>query len=233
MFVSAAFTVGGTVDIVARRYTPSGGWEAPVPLEDSPAGILDPRVAIDADGNAIALWRQSGAYVARRYDAGDAAWSTTTVTIQTDSSGSSLAADDDAEIAFTANGSALAVGHAFTGSQLVWAAEYAPGPGGTEGTWTTGIVLDPVWAAGGPNFDINSNGDGIAVWPAQPGSEETRYKRYVAGVGWDASYTLLPGFTDTDHRPWAMAAEGGALFAVSSVYEPGFSDTVVIATRVQ
>jgi hypothetical protein len=231
-FVTIESPVGGSLDAMARRFTPGGAWEAPEPIEDSGVAPIDARVAIDADGNAMALWRQSGVYVARRYDAGDAEWSDNTETIQNDSSGASLATDDDAEIAFAADGRALAVGHAVVGDHLVWAAEYEPGPGGTEGTWTTGTILDTVWPAGGPNFDINDAGDGIALWAAQPGLDETRYKRYVAGVGWDASYALVPGLTDTDNRPWAVATETGALFAVSSFFD-GVSNTVVVATRIQ
>jgi hypothetical protein len=176
----------------------------------------------------MALWRQNGSYQARRYDAGDGEWSDTTVPLQADSSGASLATDNMGAVAFVADGRAFAVAHAYTSGHLVWAAEYTPGAGGTEGTWAEPVILDTVWPSGGVGFGVNANGDGIAVWPGAPGSNETRYKRLAPGTGWDASVSFLVGFDDEDRQPFAAASSAGALFAISSN-----AQTAVVVTRVQ
>jgi hypothetical protein len=90
------------------------------------------------------------------------------------------------------------------------------------------VILDTVWPSGGVAFGANASGDGIAVWPGAPGSNETRYKRLAPGTGWDASVSFLTGFTDEDRQPYAAASPAGALFAISSG-----AQSAVVVSRVQ
>jgi hypothetical protein len=49
---------GTTVDIWSNRYTPSRGWRSPERIEANEGGSLKPKVAVDAEGNAVAVWTQ-------------------------------------------------------------------------------------------------------------------------------------------------------------------------------
>jgi hypothetical protein len=58
LFVFADIADGGPMDMVYRRFTVAGGWTAAVALETNESGPTDyPWVAIDAAGNAVAVWR--------------------------------------------------------------------------------------------------------------------------------------------------------------------------------
>src|SRR5437764_713321 len=51
----------GTADsIYANRYLAGQGWGTPTPIETGINGADIPRVAIDGNGNAIAIWQQKG-----------------------------------------------------------------------------------------------------------------------------------------------------------------------------
>lgn len=51
---------GGTrVDLYAAEYTPGTGWGEPRLLETRDEPVSAPRVGVDAEGNALAVWRQS------------------------------------------------------------------------------------------------------------------------------------------------------------------------------
>jgi len=47
------------LSIWASRYTPAGGWGAPQPISDGTNTAQNPQIAVDTDGNAIAVWQQS------------------------------------------------------------------------------------------------------------------------------------------------------------------------------
>jgi hypothetical protein len=72
---------GGSVSLWAGRYQPGSGWSVPVMLQRErarPRNPREPQVALDAQGNAIAIWEQfdgvgSGIW-ASRYDA-ERGWS--------------------------------------------------------------------------------------------------------------------------------------------------------------
>lgn len=146
--------------IVANRYDPISGWGAPVivsPLvtpswPGSHAG--SPSVALDAAGNAMAVWTQgnigNGLVYAARYAAGSG-WSVPQL-IQTGSQVST-----GPKVVVDANGNALAV-WALNGS-TVYANRYLVGTG-----WQGAQLL----GYGNPNVAINDSGSGIITWQAPP-----------------------------------------------------------------
>lgn len=154
-------------DIAAARFTPGGGWTAPVLVESHPLSATQPRVALDEDGRAVAVWRQdNGTYSAigtARQVPPDGAWVSFRL-FEADDSGNAR----DPEIAVDVNGEALAV---FT-QQVV----ELGGPGVTENVYSHRIGLQDTSASGpvfvaskfGGNSDpqlvIGSGGAATAVW---------------------------------------------------------------------
>lgn len=49
---------GTSYDIWSNRHTPTGGWSMPVRIETGTGSSIDPQLAIDGNGNALAVWSQ-------------------------------------------------------------------------------------------------------------------------------------------------------------------------------
>jgi hypothetical protein len=73
-------TVGGVVNIYANRFNSGTGlWSGPVILETGAGDAVDPQVAMDRDGNAVAVWTQAdtSAYLriySNRYNVATGLW---------------------------------------------------------------------------------------------------------------------------------------------------------------
>jgi hypothetical protein len=220
-------SVSGTNQVLARRFTPGGGWDDAEIIASvySPAGV-----GIDDAGNGLVMWRQSNAWRTRRYDAEDGTWSPTPATIQADESGLSLGVDDDVDLRMRPDGTAVAGGHAFTGGggHIVWAAEYTPDPMGGDGTWGTPVTLEAV-QSGGTSIATSPDGTTLAIWNGPNASDALRWKAYRPGIGWDATIgSVTP--VDEFNRPHAAIAANGSLFATTVRFG---TTSLVLGTRME
>ena len=175
-------TDGTRYNIWANRYTAGTGWGTAGLIETDNAGnAAYPRIAIDPNGNAIAVWNQYDGtrwnIWANRYAAGTG-WGTAGL-IETDNAGDAYYP----KIAFDSNGNAIAVWNQSDGTRYnIWANRYVAGTG-----WGTAGLIEINNA--GDSFEsqiaFDSKGNAIAVWRKNDG---TRYNiwsnRYVAGTGW-------------------------------------------------
>ena len=111
--------------IWANRYTPGSGWGTPEVIETANAGdATHPKIAMDADGNVLAVWRRSvdGRFSTRtnRYIPGSG-WSKAAALNEYGNTG----VDDHPQIAMNASGNAVAVWQQSDGTrQKVWVASY-------------------------------------------------------------------------------------------------------------
>ena len=97
----------GTIsNIWANRYTAGTGWGSAEPLETNGFYADFPRVAVDASGNAMAVWNQYRSHYFNRYVSGTG-WSIAALVIA--GSTSTNEPTQAARFAFDANGNALAV----------------------------------------------------------------------------------------------------------------------------
>lgn len=207
--------LSGTNQVLVRRFTPAGGWDAAVPVASvySPSGV-----GIDDAGNGLVLWRDSGSWRTRRWDAEDETWSLTTQPVQADQSGLSLGVDDDVDLRMRPDGTAVAGGHAFVGSaHSVWAAEFTPDPLGGEGTWGTPVTLEAV-QSGGTSISTTPDGTTLAIWTGPNASDALRWKAYRPGVGWDATIGVVTPVEEFN-RPHGAVAADGSLFAVTQRFD--------------
>jgi hypothetical protein len=131
---------------------------------DNAGNAYNPQIALDASGNAIAVWKQyDGArdnIWANRYTAGSG-WGSAQL-IETDA-GWALGP----QIAFDSNGNAIAVWQQYDGTRYnIWANRYTAGSG-----WGSAqlIETDAGWA-GDPQIAFDSNGNAIAVWYQSDGA---------------------------------------------------------------
>ena len=196
-------------NINSNRYTVGPGWGTAAPIETDNAGsAYAAKIAIDTNGNALAVWYQSDGtrnnIWSNRYTIG-VGWGAAAV-IETDITGYDYAP----QIAIDANGNALAVWSQLTsiGGYNIWTNRYTAGTG-----WGTAAILEP--AAGSvfdpPQLAFDANGNALAVWYK---NLKIWSNRYIVGTGWG---TAEPIETDnsagtSSPRPQiAFDANGNAL----------------------
>ena len=166
-------------NIWANRYIPGTGWEWAEPIETDTGDALNPQIAIDANGNAIAVWRQSDGIRSNiwtnRYTASTDSWSDAEL-IETDDTGSAW----NQQIAIDASGNAIAVWQQSDGSRdNIWTNRYIPNFG-----WGSAQLIETsTGSAQDPKIAFDANGNAIAVWRQWDG---TRYNiwanRYTAST---------------------------------------------------
>ena len=175
----------GTGSVWANRYTAGTGWGTAARVETgntSSAG--PPQIAIDASGNALAVWdRFDGGsrnnIWANRYTASTNTWGTAAL-IETGNAGTA----GSPQIAVDANGNGVAVWPYFDGARYdIMATHYSA----DTNTWGPAAISLTAGAGSGnaPQIAFDSTGNAVAVWTQQTG---TRYdiwaNRYTASTGW-------------------------------------------------
>jgi len=152
--------------ILAATLPFGGTWSEPV-VVSSPTGCtpFDPQIAIDSQGNAVAVWQQPT--TASHYDIYAStlpfglSWTTPFII----SDGESDA--QVPQIVVDASGNAVAIWHGYeSGFRIIQAATLPFG-----GTWEPLISLSAIGQnAFNPHFAINSKGYAVAVWTRFNGS---------------------------------------------------------------
>ncbi len=205
---------GSRYDITANRYVTGIGWGAVERIEtDDTGNSMDPQVAVDGDGNAVAVWRQSDGtstnLVANRFTVGTG-WGTAEP-IETETGEVRFP-----RVAMDADGNAVAVWRQLSNSaQNTWANYYQQGVG-----WTGAVLIetDSAGMVDTPQVAMSANGTAVAVWGQDDGF--FRYNiwanRFVPGVGWGLATSIdTRNYSDAGtgaHSPQvAMDASGNAI----------------------
>jgi hypothetical protein len=201
---------GTRFNILANRFTPTGGWGTATLIEtDNTGAAIAPQIAFDASGNALAVWRQNdgtrhNAWANRFTPAGG--WGTATL-IETNNSGNAY----NVQIAMNASGNAMAVWSQFSGSvqDNIWANRYTPGTG-----WGTAELLEGLSAdASNPQIALDANGNAIAVWIQLDGIRWSIWaSRFTPADGWGAAALIETDNTGLAYWPQiAFDASGNAM----------------------
>jgi hypothetical protein len=162
------------------------GWGIATTIETESGNVEAADVAMDPEGNAIAVWAQRpGPWIwANRYVPG-VGWGTAEVISGTP--GGSFP-----RVAMDAAGNAIAVWSDFddpNGTPSIWANRYERRAGwGTSGT----IETDPTWA-GSLDLAVNPGGVALVTWVHDDGNRSSAWwNRYVPGAGWGTANLLGP-----------------------------------------
>ena len=205
---------GTRYNIWANRYTAGIGWGTAALIETDDTGdAFDPRIAIDAGGNALVVWVQDGgprrSIVASRYTAAANTWSTA-VLIETDDTGSAW----KPKIAIDANGNALAVWAQDDGTEnSVFANRYTA----SSNTWGTAVAIETDnvigHSASEPQIAVDANGNALAVWAQSDGIRDSIWaNRYTAGSGWGTAALIETDDAGAAYTPKiAIDATGNAM----------------------
>jgi|GEM_PF-3848220 len=177
--------------VYARRYNATTmTWGGVTVLMDTTLGDdgLNPSVAVDQLGNAIAVWQQADRIYARRYYVTTNLWDINIVTIDNASGGS-----DFPQIAMDSNGGAIAV---WQQDFRVYARRYTF----SSGTWDTAQTLDNGLgvSADYPRIAMDSGGNAIVSWKQENTDFDVYINQYTAGVGWSGPVFISAGSDDID-----------------------------------
>ncbi len=172
MTVWEQYEYDGTYNIAANRYTAATNtWGAAQVIETDTFRTRDPQIAIDANGNALAVWvHLDGVYsiAANRYTAATDTWGAAAL-IETDNADNA----DSPQIAIDANGNGLAVWQhgGSAGTTDIWANRFIAGTGAGSG-WGTAARIESNNAgnAGLPQIAFDATGNAWAVWYQAVGS---------------------------------------------------------------
>lgn len=184
----------------------AGSWEAPVSLTTPGEFVISPRIAVDAHGEAVAVWELHAeewmVQVATRPP--DGVW-TEPVTIA--HTGSQL---PSARVFSDAAGAALATWIGTNGADEV--VQSAAKPAG--GDWGTPEVISPDGQnEAGVSVGFDAHADAVAVWQANiDGTERVEGASRPSGGPWQAP-VLLSGEPEAYAPSLSVDAQGDAIAA--------------------
>jgi hypothetical protein len=182
---------GDRSSIFSKRQDVSGNWGDPLPVErQDDANAFAPRVAVDMDGNAIAVWEQETSdspsrIFANRYLVSDGSWQINPVPIDVEEAGRAL----QPQISVDADGDALAVWVQSEGDLAgVWGNRCAAG-----GDWDGPVPIGPLGLGEPrqPHLASNPAGEALAVWVQFDRVQESIWSnRYTPRRGWAKSESI-------------------------------------------
>lgn len=188
---------GTRSNLWARAFTPLGGWAAPVLVESSTESASSPALAVDADGNATAVWTQfDGArhnlWGSRFTPLGG--WNGPTL-VETSNSGSA----SQQVVVVDSNGIATTLWSQFDGAQInLWSNRHVPLTGwGTPEIVKADVPLPYHQAAVDPAGNVT-----VAWGQADVAGSSLWANRYVPGTGWGPG-----GAIETDNTGGVYLAE--------------------------
>jgi len=172
---------GVNINTVANRYTAGSGWGSAEIIDSENLGDVttyDTWIAASANGDAIAVWRQSNGTLfniwANRYDAASGLWGGAVKIENMD-----VNHTFSPRIAMDSSGNATAVFSYYDGSsQRIYANRYVAGSG-----WSGAVPIDDnPGSTGYPWVSLDDNGNAVVIW--QDNGISIGANRYTAGSGW-------------------------------------------------
>jgi hypothetical protein len=189
---------GQRFNIWANRKTVGSGWGIAQLIETDNAGsAYNPRVAVDSQGNAVAVWQQSDGQhsriAANRYMVGTG-WSTA----QWIDAPNTLEAHAP-QVSFDSQGNAIAVWQHKEGKRTRIAANRMVAGAG----WgVAGPTENGKGYASAPHIASDAQGHLVALWQLQGAKNTTVHtKRYFAGTGWGSDQLVKTAGTDAAYPP--------------------------------
>jgi len=201
----------------SARYTPGAGWTIATVINGGMDTVTYARIAMNGNGNAIAIWRQGDGYRYNRYSPATG-WETAS---ELDNCVYVLGEGFPPKVVMDDDGNAVAVWSCLAGTMK--ANRYVPGTGWEEETLLDpspiGLLVpgpDPIQMAmdGGGNAIVAWNeligGNGLPIIP------KVYAKRYVPGEGWGNKESVISEvYVGTAFPTIAMSPGGNAVVAWS------------------
>ncbi len=205
--VAIWYRSNGVNTIIQEATLPFGGaWTAPVDLSDLGQNAINPQVAIDPTGNAIAVWQRSNGVdfvIQTRTLPFGGAW-TPTVDISTPSPDT-----DNPHVAIDADGNAVFVWHRSDGANAIIQSRTLP----FGGVLTPTVDLSAAGEdADNPQVSIGANGSAVAIWERFDGANTIIQARTLLfGGAWTSTVDLSSPGQDAAGPQVAVDSDGNAI----------------------
>jgi len=213
--------------IWANRFTAGVDWGDAAPVDTSVQTLLAPQVAIDAKGNAIAVWERvddsaGHSDIWSKHQTPTGYW-TGAQPVEVDDRGNAWYP----QIASDAEGNAIAVWQQQTDSERfdIYANRYLAS---TE-KWGDAMLIETEDAGGAerPQVAIDEDGNAIAVWVQLGGDRAGIWSnRYLSGVGWEGAKPIGPTGLGSTRAPQIASDPEGNAVAVWVQFDGVHQDSV-------
>jgi Bacterial Ig-like domain len=181
-------------DIFASRYTPSSGWSQAQEIDAEPVRTaVNPVIAMNPSGNAVAVWAQNDGTRANIWAntyAPSTGWATPEL-IETNNKGTA----NNPRIAMDSKGNAHVVWIQSEGvwgfDDSIWANIYRPGLG-----WSVAFPIEnELPEAYSPDISVDGSGNAMAIWTqiemvGNQGTSHVWANRYTPSSGWGAAQPI-------------------------------------------
>jgi hypothetical protein len=207
-------------NLMVGRYTASGGWGKANEIASAVAGRpMDPKIAMDAQGNAMLVWAEHDGtrsnIWAKRF-AVNGGWGNQE-RIES-ASGTAF----DAQVAMDAQGNAIAVWTQREGArEVIWSNRYA-----INGGWGVAVRVETDADSGGySQIAMNAAGSAVAVWQRFSGTGNGLWANtWSTNGGWGAQELVANALGYVSGSAVAMDATGNAMAIWSDLYRDSGGD---------
>jgi hypothetical protein len=174
--------------VKAARYLPQGGWQAPQTIDDSFDNVIadsPPKVAMDAAGNAIAVWHQGNSIYYNVFST-SGGWGTATAV---DTNGVSSTFPADIRLVMTASGRAVTTWR--SGIFAMKSMQYTPGAGFSAPEVVNPYAIDT-------SLGLDADGNAVVVyvapdrWPNPTTGLDVYSRRLAWGGAWSDPAAIEP-----------------------------------------
>ena len=191
--------------IWSNRFTPTSGWSGPERVDGHEDNASNPQIAMDGQGNAIAVWEHIAGRTTNIWSnrfTPSSGWGTP-VRIDSMEDGGHRAWFP--QVAFDAQGRALAVWFEWTG---IWSNRCVP-----SGEWgTPERISDELNGISAPSLAVSSRGVAMAGWHRWDGERNNLWvRRFLPSSGWEAPELIEEGDGTAYSPALAMDEHGRAI----------------------
>ena len=197
----------GSSVVVQGASRPAGGsWQTPVNLSEAGENALAPQIAIDAQGDAVAVWERSDGSSVIVQGASRPAGGSWQAPVNLSEAGENAG---EPEVAVDAHGDAVAVWERSDGSSVI--VQGASRPAG--GSWQTPVKLSEAGQDGfAPQVALDPQDDAVAVWACFNGSNViVQGASRPAGGSWQTPVNLSEAGQEAFTPQVAVDAQGDAV----------------------
>lgn len=204
---------GARNNIWANRFD-NGGWGTAELIQEDQAGDASaPQIAINDDGQALAVWQQSNGsglkIWANRFNG--SVWGTEVMIQPSEDAGSgNVVTSSLPKIVLDTNGRGLAV---WLESNEVSASVWANRFDGTNWGEAEQIQVNPGADAQSPQIAITSDGEAIAVWAESDGFRDNIWANRFNGNSWGTAELIETDNAGTASAPQIALDDGGLAVA--------------------